>query len=488
MEIFTFPEFADGSGLLASCVICLIDKIRPYKTHGIGVDVVQRKMIQMKKTKKILCMALALCLLISVAPVANAYYISDFADVPTSHWAYPYVRACANVGIVQGVSGNRFAPGSMVTAEQFVTLVGRACFDDQVRAATNENDTWSSAYIRVARELELLDNVEIEDVSKPIRRCDMAMLLFNICTGLQNKDGAGVPFGEQTPSAYDMEKYAEAISFCYGAGLLNGSTDGFFHGDDYLTRAQAAKVVALLAGLALEPQVPTGNTQLYILMYHSVVPDGTDCSAWTTTESQLRADLQWITEHGYTTVLPEELAAGKPLPKRAVLITFDDGYANNYNIAFPVLKEFNAKAVISPVVAYTQSEVYGFLTWDMCREMAASGLVEIGSHTSNLHEQVPGMPFGILRRRGESRQAYEKRVLTDIETSIQLLETNLDRKITFFAYPYGQTDAWASAFLRKHFAVTVTTEERVANISGGLYDLPRYNINSVRTARSVLPA
>lgn len=434
-------------------------------------------------------MALILCLFVSVIPATNARHISsDFADVPARYWAYPYIRACAGKGIARGVSGNRFAPESTVTAEQFVTFIGRACYEDQVRAAMNENDTWSSAYIRVAKELGLLDNVGIENMADPIRRCDMAMMLYNVCTKLQNKTEAGIPFGEQLSAGYDMTKYAEAISFCYGAGFLSGSTDGFFHGDGYLTRAQAAKVIALLAELEFEPQAPAGNTQLYILMYHSVVPDGNACNEWTTSASQLRADLQWMAEHGYTTVLPRELAAGQPLPERAVLITFDDGYANNYSVAFPILKELGAKAVISPVVECTEDEVYGFLSWKMCREMVESGLVEIGSHTYDLHRQEPGMPLGIPRRSGESRQAYEERVFTDIETSIQLLESNLDCKITFFAYPYGQTDTWASAFLQEHFAVTVTTKERVADISGGLYDLPRYNINSVRTARSVLPA
>ena len=442
----------------------------------------------MKKTKNILCTILALCLLISVTPAANAHYVSDFADVPASHWAYSYVRACAKAGIIQGVSGNRFAPGSMVTAEQFVTFIGRACYEDRVRAAANENDTWSSAYIRVAGELKLMDNVGIEDMAGPIRRCDVAMLLFNVCVRLRNKQEAGIPFGEQLPTEYDTTKYAQAISFCYGAGFLSGLADGFFHGDRYLTRAQAAKVIALLAELTLEPQAPAGNTRLYVLMYHSVVPDGSACNEWTTTESQLRADLQWMTEHGYTTVLPGELAAGKPLPERAVMITFDDCYADNYSIAFPLLKEFGAKAVIAAIVGYLEPEAGNFLSWEMCREMVASELVEIGSHTCNMHVEAPDMSLGIQRRKGESRQAYEERVFTDIETSIQILESNLGCKITFFAYPYGLTDAWAGAFLRNHFAVTVTMEERVANTSGGLYDLPRYNINSVRTARSVLPA
>lgn len=432
-------------------------------------------------------MALALCLLAPTTSYASAQYLSDFADVPTNHWAYSCVRACARAGIIYGVSGNRFAPESTLTAEQFVTLAGRACFEDQVRAATNEDDTWSSAYIRVARELELLDNVEIGDMTKPIRRCDMAMLLFNVCTKLQNKIEADVPFGELLPASYDLAKYTRAISFCYGAGLLSGSTDGYFHGDGYLTRAQAARVTALLAELTLEPPPSSGNSRLYILMYHSVVRDGNCCNEWMTTESRLRADLQWMAEHGYTTVLPGELAAGNPLPKRAVLITFDDGYADNYNIAFPLLKEFGAKAVISPIVRYLAPEATGFLSWEMCREMLASGLVEIGSHTYDLHREADGVR-GIQRLDGESRQAYERRVFPDIENSIELLESNLGCKINFFAYPNGQTDSRASDFLREHFAITVTTRAHVADLSGGLYDLPRYNINSVQTAQSILPA
>ena len=84
-------------------------------------------------------------------------------------------------------------------------------------------------------------------------------------------------------------------------------------------------------------------------MYHSFVPDGTDCNTWTLTDARFREDLQWLDDNGYTTVLPSELAAGGPLPEKAVMLTFDDGYENNYSIAYPLLKEFDAKAVISLV-------------------------------------------------------------------------------------------------------------------------------------------
>ena len=147
-----------------------------------------------------------------------------------------------------------------------------------------------------------------------------------------------------------------------------------------------------------EPVKPSNNHTLYILMYHSVVDgDGSNCNDWMTTTQRFREDLQWLKDHGYTTLLPSELENGASLPEKAVLITFDDGYANNYTQAFPVLKEFQAKAVISMIVRRTVDGKPDFLTWDMCREMANSGLVEIGSHTYDHHANDPR---GIKRMNG----------------------------------------------------------------------------------------
>ena len=216
-------------------------------------------------------------------------------------------------------------------------------------------------------------------------------------------------------------------------------------------------------------------------MFHDVVPDGEACNDWTVTVSQLRENLQWLSDHGYTTVLPSELAGGDPLPKRAVLITFDDGYASNYLLALPVLKEFNAKAVVSVVTRYIGTP--DFLTWDMCRGLVDSGLVEIGSHTHNCHSPS----LGIQRLPNESREEYEERVFADLQTSIDLIEANVGQKVVFFAYPNGLTDSWSDSFIKEHFAVTVTTKFGSVNISRGLYKLNRYNINKSAPVSKRLP-
>ncbi len=216
------------------------------------------------------------------------------------------------------------------------------------------------------------------------------------------------------------------------------------------------------------------NTTLYVLMMHHFVPDGTDCNDWMLTESRLRETLQWLSDHGYTTVLPSQIIRGDPLPDKAVLLSLDDGYASNYTIAYPLFQEFQAKAVISLLTSRIEDGNPDYLTWDMCHEMAQSGLVEFGSHTHDLHQDAP---LGIKRIEGESRESYEARVFSDLQTSIDLIHSNLDRPVQFFAYPSGQTDAWAEGFLREHFSMTVTTRHGAADLSKGFYQLYRMNIS-----------
>ncbi len=229
--------------------------------------------------------------------------------------------------------------------------------------------------------------------------------------------------------------------------------------------------------LSPEPSAPA-NTRLYILMYHHFVPDGEDCNDWTTTVSRFREDLEWLRDNGYTCVLPRELAAGQPLPEKAVMLTMDDGYTSNYTLAYPLLQEFGAKAVVALITSYPDV-VQWSMTWDMCREMAASGLVEFGSHTHTLHpyDEVH-KTYGVQRRKGESRADYEARVLPDLQASADALTEQLGAAPVYFAYPHGKTDSWSDDFLREHFSVTVTTRVEVADISGGLYQLPRYNMNA----------
>ena len=238
---------------------------------------------------------------------------------------------------------------------------------------------------------------------------------------------------------------------------------------------------------------PYSGRKLPVLMYHHVVEDGQECNDMTVTVSRLREDLQWLRDSGYTTVLPRELAAGEPLPEKPVLITFDDGYRSNYNLAFPIFQEFEAKMVISVMVYMQDNAASDFITWAMCREMVDSGLIEIGSHTYLLHNlDERGGSFdpegvnGIQRKPDETGEAFQTRVLDDIQRSYDLIAEKLEVSPTFFAYPFGLTEPDADGLIRELFPVTAVTLPKTADLTGGLYDLPRHTVTMNKSLDSIL--
>lgn len=162
---------------------------------------------------------------------------------------------------------------------------------------------------------------------------------------------------------------------------------------------------------------------LPILMYHDVTDGATSDNPMVVTTEKLEGDLCWLKENGYHTILPRELTAGEPLPEKPVMITFDDGYVSNYRLLFPLLQKYQMKAAICLIVSLTDKdpEGHGHLTWDMCREMQASGLVEIASHTYALHNLEQNGDYfakgvnGIQRKTGESSWQFQMRVLTDLK-------------------------------------------------------------------------
>lgn len=244
---------------------------------------------------------------------------------------------------------------------------------------------------------------------------------------------------------------------------------------------------------ALRPAPPPPVIPLPILMYHHVVPDGEPCNDMTITAGRLEEDLAWLEEQGYTTVLPRELAAGTPLPEKPVLITFDDGYRSNYDLAFPLLKQYQAKAAIALMGFMQDVGAESFLSWEMCREMEASGLVEIGSHTYRLHNLdqreglfTPGGINGIQRKPEEDDAAFAERVLGDLQRSCDQIQAELGKAPTFFAYPYGITEPDAMEWIHSHFPVTVITLPGTADLDQGLHELPRYTVTMKKSLRSLL--
>lgn len=178
------------------------------------------------------------------------------------------------------------------------------------------------------------------------------------------------------------------------------------------------------------PQVYPGwyAQRLPILMYHMVKPLTADMNTTTrritTSPETFEAQLKFLQKNGYTTWFMRDarrlIKANKKLPPRSVVLTFDDGTRDFYENALPLLKKYNIKAV-----AYVNSDVTTnthFMNLEMLREVAASGLVEIGSHTGT-HQFLTDL--------GEEERTLQ------IAESKKKLEALIGEPVISFSYPFG---------------------------------------------------
>ena len=134
--------------------------------------------------------------------------------------------------------------------------------------------------------------------------------------------------------------------------------------------------------------------------------------------------MAFLKDNGYHTITSHEMymafTDGAPLPSNPVLITFDDGYADNYTYAYPILKKYGMKAAIFVITSLMGKP--GYLTWGQAAEMEASGVVSIESHTVN---------HGSLTELTDEQVRYE---LTEAKHDI---EQRLGKEVEFLAYPTG---------------------------------------------------
>ena len=114
--------------------------------------------------------------------------------------------------------------------------------------------------------------------------------------------------------------------------------------------------------------------------------------------ANFEAQMKFLVDSGCITITPDELYAGLngeiELPPKPVLITFDDGYIDNYTNAFPILKKYNLRATIFIIPAFTS--VYpGYMTWEQLKEMESNGIT-IESHTLT-HPKLEELPDDEIR-------------------------------------------------------------------------------------------
>ena len=178
--------------------------------------------------------------------------------------------------------------------------------------------------------------------------------------------------------------------------------------------------------------VPEGY-RVPILMYHAVSDDCWGIRELFVSPQSMEEQLQFLTENGYTTIWFEDLPNIAQY-KKPIILTFDDGYDDNYTELFPLLKKYNAKATI--FVIADRMDMEHKMTVEQAKEMSDSGLVSIQSHT---------MTHGQLDRMDEEQLVYQ------MEQS-QLLITRMTGKVPrTLSYPEGRYTQLAVEVAKRYY-------------------------------------
>ena len=227
---------------------------------------------------------------------------------------------------------------------------------------------------------------------------------------------------------------------------------------------------------------------LPVIMYHSVF-SGTP-EEYIVTPVQFENDLSWLAENGYTSVTAQQLTdyvdnKGN-LPKKSVMITFDDGCYNNLSDVLPLLEKYNMHAIVSVVGQYTDVTAendphipaYSYLTWDDINRLICSGRVEIGNHTYNMHS-FKGDRKGCSKNTNENEEEYNSILTADLSRLQSEIYEHTNTLPVVFAYPFGFISDESLPVIRElGFTITLTCSERPNYITRNpecLYGINRYN-------------
>jgi poly-beta-1,6-N-acetyl-D-glucosamine N-deacetylase len=214
-----------------------------------------------------------------------------------------------------------------------------------------------------------------------------------------------------------------------------------------------------------------------VLCYHDVREDvRVDPDPYAVDTAELVSQFAWLKENGYRVVSLDDVLAARegrrPLPEKAVLLSFDDGYRSTYTRVFPLLKLFGYPAVVAlsgrwldaprgTTVEYEDRQVprSEFLLWDEINEMVASGLVEIASHSYDLHRGIAGNPQGnripaavtyaFENGQYEDQRAHVARIRADLARNSALIKSKTGRAPRVMVWPYGRDSEQAIGIARE---------------------------------------
>jgi peptidoglycan/xylan/chitin deacetylase (PgdA/CDA1 family) len=199
-----------------------------------------------------------------------------------------------------------------------------------------------------------------------------------------------------------------------------------------------------------------------ILMYHyiSTSPSANDKIriGLSVTPEMFEAQVKLLVDNGFTTIslfdLYNHVATGKPLPDKPIILTFDDGYVDNYEQAFPILKKHGQTGTFFVLTGPADVKDPAYMSWDMIKAMSKAGMdmqLHAKEHVDLRHRRYEDLVWQVIGGR-------------------QSIEGHTGKPVVFMAYPSGKYDSTVVKFLSdNNFWGAVTTQPgRTHSVSDAL--------------------
>lgn len=195
------------------------------------------------------------------------------------------------------------------------------------------------------------------------------------------------------------------------------------------------------------------GTAVPVLMYHHFIQDGPSEADTVVTAQRFEEQMRALRDGGYTAVTPQQIIdyveGREKLPEKPILITVDDGYTSNLDIAAPILERYGMKATIFVIGINVGQTVYPHtgqaldpprFSWDQVRPWVEKGVICVQSHTYDMHQRseygLSGRD-GVLRKSAETEEEYLQALREDLALAREGLYQGLGVELNVVAFPFG---------------------------------------------------
>lgn len=315
-----------------------------------------------------------------------------------------YLKA-RKLGLISGFKNNDFLPDKPLTVEAYIGMLKK------VVDLLEPNVIYDNTKIKKLENLESFENYY--------------WYAINQLSSIDAFQGVG----KLSPKSYISEKQA--------LGLMSKALSAV---------GKAPKA---------QPGVMGGKHPKTILYHHIGYSNDPEYKYMFVSPEKFEEQIKYLSEQGYMFLFPEELNYSKA-GQKSIVITFDDGYYDNYKVAMPILKKYNAKAT---VYVFTDGiNTQGFCSEDQLVEMTRSGVFRIGSHTAS-HALLSCISLG--------------KVDEELKNSKKIIGQITGREATSFCYPGGDFNENSINLVKKYYKTGMAVQP-VKDYN--IYKMPRLNI------------